>query len=265
MPRTTQPEPARSATQPGAATGRREQRRLLAQDLGRAQLLDAAEEVFGRKGFHDTTLKEIAELAEFSVGSVYSFFENKEDLYLQVFLRRGAEFLPGMEAAVVAGGSPLEQLHRLVDFEVGFFRAHPAFGRLYLRSAGAVVPASEPADSEALSERFHAAMRIQADVFARGQAVGELRDGDPAVLSRLFSGLVSAYQSMDPAVVGDGQGADGGGDEGGGSDRSTGEGPPGADAGAGADAAERLPLSELHAIVEAAFARPGGRRSGRGR
>src|SRR6476646_9106618 len=75
---------------------RRQERRLLHQDLSRTQLLDAAEEVFGRKGFHDTTLKEIADLAEFSVGSVYSFFENKDDLFLNVFLRRGAEFLPGM-------------------------------------------------------------------------------------------------------------------------------------------------------------------------
>jgi DNA-directed RNA polymerase specialized sigma24 family protein len=55
---------------------RRQERRLLHQDLSRTQLLDAAEEVFGRKGFHATTLKEIAELAEFSVGSVYSFFDN---------------------------------------------------------------------------------------------------------------------------------------------------------------------------------------------
>ena len=52
----------------GTTTSRREQRRLQHQDLSRGQLLDAAEEVFGRKGFHEATLKEVAELAEFSVG-----------------------------------------------------------------------------------------------------------------------------------------------------------------------------------------------------
>src|SRR5215217_1820354 len=119
----------------GRDVSRRELRRQQHHELSRNQLLDAAEEVFGRKGFHDTTLKEVAELAEFSVGSVYSFFENKDDLYLSVFLRRGDEFLPGMEA-VVDEGSPSGQLHRLADFEVGFFRQHPHFGRLYLRSAG---------------------------------------------------------------------------------------------------------------------------------
>src|SRR5689334_25428787 len=102
--RTTTKKPAKKAASSRAsradASGRREQRRLLHQDLSRSQLLDAAEEVFGTKGFHDTTLKEIAELAEFSVGSVYSFFENKDDLFLSVLLRRGRESLPGLEALV---------------------------------------------------------------------------------------------------------------------------------------------------------------------
>ncbi|HMG44699.1 MAG TPA: helix-turn-helix domain-containing protein, partial [Acidimicrobiales bacterium] len=63
------------ATSASTTTSRREARRLLQQDVSRSQLLDAAEEVFGRKGFHEATLKEVAELAEFSVGSVYSFFD----------------------------------------------------------------------------------------------------------------------------------------------------------------------------------------------
>src|SRR5215472_8317880 len=107
---------------------RREQRRVQHQDLSRAQLLDAAEEVFGRKGFHETTLKEVAELAEFAVGSVYSFFENKDDLFRQIFVRRGEEFLPQLQAILQdASVSPVDQLHALVDFEIGFFRAHPHF------------------------------------------------------------------------------------------------------------------------------------------
>src|SRR6478736_5642090 len=96
MPKTT--------TEPAPEPSRREQRRQQHQALSRLQLLDAAEDVFGRKGFYDTTLKEIADLAEFSVGSVYSFFENKDDLFLSVFLRRGAEMLPGMQAIVDQGG-----------------------------------------------------------------------------------------------------------------------------------------------------------------
>jgi TetR/AcrR family transcriptional regulator len=210
---------------PRATTSRREQRRLQHQDLSRSQLLDAAEEVFGRKGFHETTLKEVAELAEFSVGSVYSFFQNKDDLFLNVFLRRGAEFLPGMEAAVSGATGALEQLHELVDFEVGFFRRHRHFGRLYLRTSSIAAAPPLQAD-EQLRANYARAMDIQAGVFERGQQRGEIRDGEPYVLARLFSGLVATYQLLDPAIVSD-----------------DGEG------------GERLPLDSLHAIIDGAFRR----------
>jgi len=47
-----------------ADTSRRELRRSQHHDLSRSQLLDAAEEVFGTKGFHEATLREVAERAK---------------------------------------------------------------------------------------------------------------------------------------------------------------------------------------------------------
>jgi AcrR family transcriptional regulator len=204
---------------------RREQRRVQHQDLSRAQLLDAAEEVFGHKGFHETTLKEVAELAEFSVGSVYSFFENKEDLYVSVFVRRGDEYMPALREVFADGGAPEDQLHRLVDFEIGFFRQHPNFGRLILRSSPRSLPAgAETAIEKAVAGNFEEAMALQSELFERGQRSGAFRAGDAAVLARLFSGLISAYHSQDPAVVSDAP-----------------------------HPRERLALSDLHDIIDAAF------------
>jgi len=212
----------RATTKPES---RREERRLRQQDVSRAQLLDAAEEVFGEKGFHDTTLKEVAELAEFSVGSVYSFFESKDDLFRQIFERRGAEFMPGLRAALGdPKGDPVEQLHALVDFEVGFFRDHPRFGRLYLRYSSAITLSPDRELDMVVEERYEEAMGLQAGLFRRGQRAGTLRKGDPEVLARLFSGLISAYQALDPAVVSDDDAP-----------------------------SERLPLSELHDVVARAF------------
>jgi TetR/AcrR family transcriptional regulator len=187
---------------------RRQQRRAQHLDISRAQLLDAAEEVFGAKGYYATTLKEIADLAEFSVGSVYSFFDNKGDLFGQVFLRRGAEIVDAMAAAIDAGGTPVEQLHRLVDAEVGFFRAHPHFARLFLRSSNLVLPRPGEDDrDDPQNDRFHEAMGLHADLFRRGQRSGDLRAGDPEVLARLLSGMVTAFQAIDVdagAAAGDG-------------------------------------------------------------
>lgn len=202
---------------------RREQRRGHARRLGRDHLLDAAEEVFGEKGFHRTSLKDVAAAAEFSVGSVYNFFAGKDDLFRAIFERRGEAFMTGLRA--VAGEvDTLAQLHAIVDFEVGFFRAHPHFARLYLREADATLTSTRPPVDAISRGRYDEAMDLQAALFARGQAAGVLRAGDPVVLARLLSGLVAAFQSTDPAIV-------------------------------NADPAtpERLPLTELHSIVDGAF------------
>lgn len=205
---------------------RRQQRRVQRQDLSRTQLLDAAEEVFGRKGFHEATLKEVADLAGFSVGSVYSFFENKDDLFRQVYLRRGQEFMPALRELIQSRQPAIEVLHRVVTFQVQFFRDHPNFGRLYLWHSGHVLGGEVNLSfDEAILANFEEALMLQSKLFARGQRAGLLRAGDPEVLSRMFSGLISAYQEMDPAVTSDEAGA-----------------------------AERFPLDELHDLVSRAFA-----------
>jgi AcrR family transcriptional regulator len=211
------------------AASRREQRRRRHQRFSREQFLDAAEEIFGRKGYHETTLKEVAELAEFSVGSVYSFFENKEDLFRQIFQRRGEQFMPEIRE-VLSGtdADPLAALHRLVDFEVDWFRRHPHFGRLYLRNTSATLLPTEGKEDAVVTERYYESMKLQTDLFRRGQEAGVLREGNPEVLARVFSGIVSTFQSLDPKVM---------------SDDPT--------------VAERMTLAELHDLVEAAFRRTG--------
>src|SRR5689334_18194167 len=168
MPRSTTADTARSAN-----NSRREQRKLEHQALSRLQLLDAAEEVFGRKGYHEATLKEVAELAEFSVGSVYSFFESKDDVFRQIFVRRGEEFMPGLRAILAdRKRDAMEQLHALVDFEVGFFRSHARFGRLYLRYSSATMLSNDREIDLVMSERYDEAMLLQTALFRRGQRAG---------------------------------------------------------------------------------------------
>ena len=206
------------------ATSPREARRQHRHEIGREQILDAAEHVFARKGFHDATIKEIASRAEFSVGAVYGFFENKDDLFAQIHRRRGAQFMEGMRAVLGGAGPARDQLHRLAEFQVSFVREHAEFGRLFLRTRGLPLGESDSPADRATSENYTEAMNLQAKLFRAGQDTGELRIGDPDVLAMLFSGIVSAYQATDPVVV------------------------AGAPVGS-----ERMTLAELHAVLDAAF------------
>ncbi|MCF8111153.1 MAG: TetR/AcrR family transcriptional regulator [Desulfobacteraceae bacterium] len=47
-------------------------------------ILCAAEELFAKQGFQNTSMEQIADAAEISVGAVYFYFKNKEDLLIQM-------------------------------------------------------------------------------------------------------------------------------------------------------------------------------------
>ena len=52
-------------------------------------VLRAAETLFASKGYHQTSIEEIADLAEVSTGTVYFYFKNKEDLLMKLMQEIG--------------------------------------------------------------------------------------------------------------------------------------------------------------------------------
>jgi len=64
----------------------RRERRVAAR---RIQILEAAARLFAEKGFHRTTTRDIAETADVSEGTLYNYFENKEDMLLGIMARLG--------------------------------------------------------------------------------------------------------------------------------------------------------------------------------
>ena len=83
------------------------QRRL---EHTRNLLLDAAEEVFARKGFDAAALEDIADAAGYTRGAIYSHFGSKAELFLAVVERQRQRFLDGF-ADVVESIHNLDELH----------------------------------------------------------------------------------------------------------------------------------------------------------
>lgn len=55
--------------------------------LRKEQIINAAKSVFLEKGFSGATIEDIAKEAELSVGTLYIYFKNKDDLYASLNLR----------------------------------------------------------------------------------------------------------------------------------------------------------------------------------
>ena len=54
-------------------------------EVRRQQIIDAAYRCFARKGFHQTTMREIYEEARLSAGAVYLYFESKAEIIQSSF------------------------------------------------------------------------------------------------------------------------------------------------------------------------------------
>jgi TetR/AcrR family transcriptional regulator len=188
---------------PTRAVGQREQRRTGRKELSRQDILDAAEHVFGLKGYHEASLQEIAERAEFSTSALYRFFDNKEALFIGVLARRGDDFMQGMRELFTLNFPPHQKLHQFVDFVISFYHQHPNYGRLFLRSSSTAAPNLECTVEAEGYHRLQEARILLAQLFLEGQRCNEFVSGDAAVLARLFIGLITAYLAADPKIMGD--------------------------------------------------------------
>ena len=56
----------------------------------RQEMLAAALDLFSEKGYHNVSMHEVAEKAEFAIGTLYKFFRNKEDLYKALIMEKAA-------------------------------------------------------------------------------------------------------------------------------------------------------------------------------
>ncbi|ORB75502.1 TetR/AcrR family transcriptional regulator [Mycobacterium scrofulaceum] len=77
----------------------------------RGLLLDAAEEIFARKGLSGAALEDIADAAGYTRGAIYSHFGAKEELFLAVTDRQRQRFLDGFTEII-------HSFHRLGDIDI---------------------------------------------------------------------------------------------------------------------------------------------------
>ena len=78
------------------------------------QILDVAERLFSERGYHATTIREIARELQLEGGSLYSHISGKQELLYQIVMRGSTQFLHAAQATIAEGGSARDQLLRFM-------------------------------------------------------------------------------------------------------------------------------------------------------
>lgn len=151
----------------------------------RADVIQAAIEVFREKGYERATVREIAARAQIGISSLYFHAKSKEELCLAVVrpvLEAGAEW---MEHLVDAPEPPLEKLRTAILRSVEVYEKHPEID-IYLSDFFPIVARIEPSLHERPKRAWEALVRQVLE--------HEERDTDDAKL--LAFGILGLFTSL---------------------------------------------------------------------
>ena len=106
---------------------------LARKEARRRKLLKAAIRLFGRKGFHATTVPMIVRAANSSIGSFYFYFRNKEDVFAAALQDLGERISAALNRALrAAGPDVLAQMRTAVKALVAFLAENPEEARILI-------------------------------------------------------------------------------------------------------------------------------------
>ena len=169
---------------------RRERERL----RQRQDMLDAALLLFSEKGYHNVSMQEIAEKAEFAIGTLYKFFQNKEDLYKTLHMELADKFHNALTKAI---GEPEDEIQKLRNYVVAkgiVFQENAAVIRLYFAETRGASFNIKSGMDKALRERYKRFLLKGAHVFESGMKKGIFQQlADPYLLALALDNLCNAF------------------------------------------------------------------------
>jgi len=148
-------------------------------------VLECAERVFAREGFHTAKMQAIAAEAGISLNTLYAVFPGKCEVFEEIHESRGREFLARIEAALDPLPPSREAIARGVYAFVDFVVDHEDYFRMDLREGRSWAIG----DVEA-SPAFQAGVRLWTDLMRRGIAEGVFNDEDPELMATTAFGLM---------------------------------------------------------------------------
>ncbi len=158
----------------------------------RAEILDAAAKVFAEKGFSRSTMKDVADAADIAEGTIYNYFESKDDLLISLI-----DKLADLEARRETYAHSID-----VDFRQAFHdQLAQRFAMIRDRNKLFMAILPEVFVSPHLRELYQQRIMIPGirdleEHFRARIEHGQLKDSDVPIVMRLFAALALGIEVL---------------------------------------------------------------------
>jgi AcrR family transcriptional regulator len=154
----------------------------------RRQILDAARDVFARRGYHQATIDDIVAEAGVARGTFYLYFEDKRAVFSELIDRFAGQLTGAIQRIVTddAARPVADQVQANIRAILGTCLAERATTKILFTDAAGV----DPAFDRKLLAFYDIAVQLLTDSLKDGQALGIVADGEPRVLAYLSIGAL---------------------------------------------------------------------------
>lgn len=155
------------------------------------EMIEAARELFFRKGFDATSVDEIAARLELSKGTIYLYFSTKDELYFAV-AKEGLAIVRDLFRGALAGpGTGLERLAAMGRAYIGFWSSQPEYRRLFHDTRLKAPPETSGPQGEEFAHIGSEAFGMMMEAIRSGIKDGSIRpDTSPEKFAFLASSAV---------------------------------------------------------------------------
>lgn len=164
-------------------------------NLRRAEILEAAVKIFAAKGFHNATVAEIAAASEFAIGTLYQFFESKEQLYTAMLTEKLGMMYADIRNAVDQEKDIVRKIELLVASQFQYVEENAEFCSIFVR--GDYLSLSEGSGELRKRMRSDYALYVSfiEGVMRDGIGAGILRPMEPPMMATALTGIANSYAS----------------------------------------------------------------------
>ena len=153
----------------------------------REKIMQAAINVFAGHGFFNSTVADVAKVAQVADGTIYLYFKNKDDLLISIFEQSMDMFIEEVSDKVKEAHTPQEKLLRYITLHLQLVQKNQNLAQVIqieLRQSSKFM-------KEYANEKFFEYMNILQLIIEEGQRQNIFRrDADPVILKRAIFGAI---------------------------------------------------------------------------
>ncbi|MHC4660946.1 MAG: TetR/AcrR family transcriptional regulator [Planctomycetota bacterium] len=169
-----------------------EKRKKAWEELMKKDVYEAVRKVFEKHSLDKLTMDRVAEAAGISKGTLYNYFENKDDLVCHVVGKAFEPLLEKLDALVASGLTPGEKLREFARGGMSFCEDNKQLFRMLLSPDASL---SAKLHSEGAERRMKVVKHLR-KVLEQGIAEGCFRKVDPERTAAMILGSVAGFNIM---------------------------------------------------------------------